>query len=168
MQALGRHVLVELYECSPEILNDVSQIERNMVAAAKEAGATIINSTFHHFSPFGVSGVVVIQESHLAIHTWPEYRYAAIDLFTCGDPVDPWKSYDYLKKAFHAIHGSSMEIRRGQLNLLEKIDFDLGKLRDKAEELYIPKYTRNVWFTERGENVALSLRHKGDPLFRVQ
>lgn len=168
MQALGRHILVELYECSPDILNDVSRIERHMVAAAKDAGATIINSTFHHFSPFGVSGVVVIQESHFAIHTWPEYRYAAIDLFTCGDPVDPWKSYDHLKNAFHAKHGSSMEIRRGQLNLLEKIDFDLGKLRDKAEESHLPKYTRNIWFTERGENIALSLKHKGDPLFRFQ
>jgi spermidine synthase len=71
--SLGRHVIVEYYDCSPEILSDVIAIETAMVDAAKEAGATVINSTFHHFSPFGVSGVVVIQESHLAIHTWPEY-----------------------------------------------------------------------------------------------
>ena len=61
MNSLGRHVLVEFYDCDSEILNDVSSIETNMVAAAKEAGATVINSTFHYFSPFGVSGVVVIQ-----------------------------------------------------------------------------------------------------------
>jgi spermidine synthase len=169
MDSLGRHVLVEFYDCEPEILNDVSTIENNMVAAAKEAGATVINSTFHYFSPFGVSGVVVIQESHLAIHTWPEYRYAAVDLFTCGDPVDPWVSYNYLKKAFKAGHGSSMEIRRGQLNLLEPSKIEIPQLRQKSEEkIPVPKYTRNIWFTERDEYTALSLRHKGDPLFRQQ
>jgi spermidine synthase len=169
MQALGRHVLVEFFECSSDILNDVASIEKNMVNAATEAGATIINSTFHHFSPFGVSGVVVIQESHLAVHTWPEYRYAAVDLFTCGEPVDPWISYNYLKQAFQAVHGSSMEIRRGQLNLLTKVEIDLAKMRDEAgKELRLPQFTRNIWFTERGNNIALSLRHKGDPLFRKQ
>jgi spermidine synthase len=167
MDALGRHVLVEFYECSPDILNEVSMIETSMVAAAKEAGATVINSTFHHFSPFGVSGVVVIQESHLAIHTWPEYRYAAVDLFTCGEPVDPWISYKYLKNAFQASHGSSMEISRGQLNLLEPSKIDVPGLREQAEQyLPIPQYTRNIWFTERNDYIALSLRHKGDPLFR--
>jgi spermidine synthase len=169
MQALGRHVLVEFFNCSPDILNDVLSIEKNMIAAAREAGATVINSTFHYFSPYGVSGVVVIQESHLAVHTWPEYRYAAVDLFTCGDPVDPWISYSYLKQAFQAEHGSSMEIRRGPLNLLNKIDIDLDKIRDQASKKLNPtKFTRNIWFTERGNNIALSLKHKGDPLFRKQ
>ena len=167
MHALGRHILVEFYECSPDILNDVSKIELSMVDAAKEAGATVINSTFHHFSPFGVSGVVVIQESHLAIHTWPEYRYAAVDVFTCGDPVDPWISYQYLKDAFKSAHGSTMEMRRGELRLLEPNRIDLPELREKAEQqLPVPKYTRNIWFTERNDFIALSLRHKGDPLFR--
>jgi spermidine synthase len=100
MNSLGRHVLVEFYGCSSEVLNDVPRIESSMVSAAKEAGATIINSVFHHFSPFGVSGVVVIQESHLAIHTWPEYRYAAVDLFTCGYSVNPWVSYDNVEGGF--------------------------------------------------------------------
>ena len=89
MEALGRHILVEFYNCSPELMNDVVHIEKSMVEAAETAGATVINSTFHHFSPYGVSGVVVIQESHLAIHTWPEFGYAAVDLFTCGDSVNP-------------------------------------------------------------------------------
>ncbi|MDD4848209.1 MAG: adenosylmethionine decarboxylase, partial [Bacteroidales bacterium] len=84
MAALGRHILVEFIGCKSETLNDVALIEESMVTAARKADATVINSTFHHFSPFGVSGVVVIQESHLAIHTWPEYQYAAVDLFTCG------------------------------------------------------------------------------------
>ena len=71
MPALGRHIIVEYYNCNPNLLNDVGHVESSMEEAAKEAGATIINSTFHHFSPYGTSGVIVIQESHLAIHTWP-------------------------------------------------------------------------------------------------
>jgi len=169
MESLGRHVLVEYYDCSAEILNDVIQIEKAMVDSAEKAGATIINSTFHHFSPFGVSGVVVIEESHLAIHTWPEYRYAAVDLFTCGDSVDPWISYTFLKESFKAGNGSSMEMLRGQLGLLEKIDFDLGQSRDEADQRRrAPRQTRDIWFTERNQNIASSFRHTGDPLFRKQ
>ena len=114
MSALGRHILVEFFGCNPEIMNDVITIETSMVEAAREATATVINSTFHHFSPYGVSGVVVIQESHLAIHTWPEFGYAAVDVFTCGDSVDPWVCYDFLLKAFEAKNGSAMELKRGQ------------------------------------------------------
>lgn len=166
MNSLGRHILVEFYGCSAEILNDVPRIETSMLKAAKESGATIINSVFHHFSPFGVSGVVVIQESHLAIHTWPEYRYAAVDLFTCGYTVNPWTSYEILKTAFEAHHGSAIELNRGQLELLEKSDIDLGELRDTAtQKLVTPRHSRSVWFTDRNENIALSIRHKGDRVF---
>lgn len=137
-----------------------------MLKAAHESGATIISSTFHHFSPFGVSGVVVIQESHLAIHTWPEYRYAAVDLFTCGYSVNPWTSYEILKSEFEAHHGSAVELNRGQLELLEKSDIELGDLRDSAtQKLITPRYSRSVWFTDRNENIALSIRHKGDRIF---
>ncbi len=167
MKSLGRHILVEFHGCSAEVLNDVPRIEQSMITAAKQSGATIISSVFHHFSPFGVSGVVVIQESHLAIHTWPEYRYAAVDLFTCGDSVNPWVSYESLKAAFEAAHGSAIELNRGQLDLLEKSDIDVGAIRDAAtQKLMPPKYSRSVWFTDRDENIALSIRHKGEPLFR--
>lgn len=166
MSALGRHILVEFYGCSKDILNDVPLIEKSMLKAARESGATVINSVFHHFSPFGVSGVVVIQESHLAIHTWPEYRYAAVDLFTCGSTVEPWTSYSVLKEAFEADHGSAIELNRGQLELLEKSEVDLGELRDQAtSKLVTPRESRSVWFTDRNENIALSLRHKGERLF---
>ena len=121
MASLGRHIIVEYYNCSPELLNDVVHIEKSMENAAEEAGATIINSTFHHFSPYGVSGVVVIQESHLAIHTWPEYGYASVDLFTCGDTVNPWVSYQMLKDSFQAGHGSAVELKRGEMALLKEL-----------------------------------------------
>ncbi len=168
MNALGRHILVEFYECSPELMNDVVHIETSMVAAAETAGATVINSTFHHFSPYGVSGVVVIQESHLAIHTWPEFGYAAVDLFTCGDSVDPWVSYKFLKDAFEAGHGSSIELRRGQLDLLKRLDFSLDTMRDASlhPKGAVGSITRDVWFTERDENIALSLKHSGRQLYK--
>src|SRR5690349_11184558 len=118
MEALGRHILVECYNCSPDLMNDVVHIEKSMVEAAETAGATVINSTFHHFSPFGVSGVVVIQESHLAIHTWPEFGYAAVDVFTCGEAVNPWVSYNFLKEAFKAKNHSAVEMMRGQIAIV--------------------------------------------------
>lgn len=169
MSALGRHILVEFFGCSSEILNEVSTIETGMVDAAEKAGATVINSTFHHFSPYGVSGVVVIQESHLAIHTWPEYQYAAVDLFTCGDAVNPWVSFDYLKQVFKAQNYSALEMRRGSIDQLDRVDFDLSSMRAQASERKNPdKYTRNVWFTDKDDDQALSLRYTGEILFRKQ
>jgi S-adenosylmethionine decarboxylase len=113
MKALGRHILAEIYECDPAILNDRKMIEKIMVDAALEAGAEIREVAFHKFSPQGVSGVVVISESHLAIHTWPELGYAAVDVFTCGETVDPWNACNYLTKMFKAGHINTSEIQRG-------------------------------------------------------
>lgn len=165
---LGRHILVEFYDCDPQIMNDVVQIEQFMVLAAKEAQATVVNSTFHHFSPYGVSGVVVIEESHLAIHTWPEFGYAAVDIFTCGSSVNPWISYKFLEKNFKAGYGSSMELLRGQKHLLSRKDFEFAPKRDQDAPSAGVKHNRNIWFTDRDENIALSLRHTGDVLFREQ
>lgn len=160
MAALGRHIIVEYYDCSPNLLNDVTFIESCMESAAEDAGATIINSTFHHFSPYGVSGVVVIQESHLAIHTWPEYGFASVDLFTCGGAVDPWVAYKILKAKFEAGHGSAMELSRGEMALLSQKAFDVKSLRDeKSAEDGTPLKTKDIWFTERDEQIALSLKH---------
>jgi spermidine synthase len=166
--ALGNHILVEFMNCDPHIMNDVAGIERDMVAAAQKAGATVINSTFHHFSPWGVSGVVVIQESHLAIHTWPEYGYAAVDLFTCGE-MDAWISFDHLKDCFKSQSYSAIEMKRGSVNLLTRNDFDMTTMRQKAGEWRNPDFfTRNVWFTDKDENQALSLRFTGEVFYDVQ
>ena len=166
--ALGNHILVEFMNCEPHIMNDVAAIERDMVGAAQKAGATVINSTFHHFSPYGVSGVVVIQESHLAIHTWPEYGYAAVDLFTCGE-MDAWISFDFLKKCFGAKSYSAIEMKRGSVNLLTRNNFDISTMRQKAAEWRNPEfYTRNVWFTDKDDDQALSLRFTGEVFFDVQ
>jgi spermidine synthase len=163
-KALGNHILIEFMNCDPAILNDVATIEKNMVDAASKAGATVINSTFHHFSPYGVSGVVVIQESHLAIHTWPEWGYSAVDLFTCGE-IDAWISFDYLKNSFGSDSYSAIEIKRGSVNLLKRNDFKISENPSRNNQWQNPDFhTRNVWFTDKDEDQALSLRYTGDIL----
>jgi S-adenosylmethionine decarboxylase len=113
MNALGRHILAEIYGCDAEILNNRELIERIMVESALKAGAEVREVAFHKFSPQGVSGVVVISESHLAIHTWPEFGYAAVDVFTCGERVDPWDACNYLTEKFNAKHMTANEVQRG-------------------------------------------------------
>jgi len=113
MNALGRHILAEYYGCDIKILNDVKLIEHYMCEAVLKSGATIIDSTFHRFNPHGVSGVVVIAESHMALHTWPEHYFAAVDFFTCGDRVDPWKAFNYISNKLKSSKNSSREIKRG-------------------------------------------------------
>jgi len=115
LQTLGRHVLAELYGCHFDVLNDIHKVEDIMVSAALEAGAEIREVVFHKFSPQGVSGVVVISESHLAIHTWPELGYAAVDVFTCGDRVNPWDACSYLETMFRATEVKASEVKRGLL-----------------------------------------------------
>jgi spermidine synthase len=91
-----------------------------------------------------------------------------VDLFTCGESVDPWVSYTYLQEAFKASHGSSMECRRGQQSLLKRTDFTV-EARDSGSQIApIPRITRDVWFTERDENIALSLKHSGNQLYKKQ
>lgn len=116
--ALGRHVLIEFYGCPSEIIENNALIEQHMRGAADYSGATIVESVFHHFNPYGVSGAVIIAESHLTIHTWPEYGFASVDVYTCGDSVNPWKAADYLSEKLQAKKTESFEVPRG---MVEKI-----------------------------------------------
>lgn len=129
MQALGNHIIAEFYQCDKNTMNDTALIEKLMNEAAILSGATIVGSHFHTFNPYGVSGVIVIAESHLSIHTWPEYGYAAVDIFTCGDTIDAVKAFKHLKIGFGAGHTSTVEMKRGQLH-----DIGIeGELKHKAE-----------------------------------
>lgn len=101
-----------------EALNNVEKLEQAMRDAALAATATILSSSSHFFSPHGVSCVVIIQESNLCIHTWPEFGYAAADFFTCGSDVNPWKSFEFLKAFLKAEKFSCMEIKRGSTALI--------------------------------------------------
>jgi len=119
MRSLGNQIVAEFYSCDEKLLNDVDFVQKAMVTAAEKAGAHIVTQTFHHFSPHGVSGAVIIAESHLAIHTWPEYGYAAVDLFTCGDQVSSERALHHLRDALRAEQISTMEIHRGQVEMMK-------------------------------------------------
>lgn len=137
MEALGRQILVEYYDCNESLINDVEFIEQSLLEATTESGATIISHNFHKFSPYGISGVVVIAESHVTIHTWPEYNYAAVDIFTCGDSIDPWIIQEKLKELFQSGNVSSMEMKRGMFKvpggqkLLFKPSQEVSPLREQ-------------------------------------
>jgi S-adenosylmethionine decarboxylase len=111
---------VELRDCNPKILKDLSRVKNALVSAAKEAKATIVDISFHEFNPFGISGMVIIAESHLSIHTWPEYAYAAVDIFTCGDLIKPEVASSFLIKEFECKTPSIVEVKRGILSPIGK------------------------------------------------
>jgi len=113
LKALGIQLAVELFDCDENILNDNRLLEQSIVEAATKAGATVVDSVFHQFNPHGISGAVIIAESHVAIHTWPEYRYAALDIFTCGTDIDPGDIADEVKYILGANRMHVSRILRG-------------------------------------------------------
>lgn len=116
MTELGLHILMEFHECSQQMLDDLTSLEATMNEAALLADATVIKSVFHQFSPQGVTGVVVVAESHLAIHTWPEHGYAAVDFFTCNHAMNYQKAYDYIATNLSSEKHSFQSIKRGMLS----------------------------------------------------
>lgn len=128
MKALGTHILLELRDCEGNILDDIEAVKEALMEAARRAGATIVESCFHRFSPFGISGVVVIAESHLSVHTWPEYRYAACDIFTCGTQLKPEVAAEYIIEKFQSKSPQIVEISRGILSV------SLSELPHKVEK----------------------------------
>ena len=115
MNALGRHLLIELKFCNKEVLDNLEFLRKCLIDTAQKIGATVLNDVFHKFSPQGVSGVVVIAESHLCIHTWPEFGYAAVDVFTCGSTINPKDAIELLVKTLDCKDYSYMELQRGIL-----------------------------------------------------
>ena len=113
MDTMGRHVIAELWDCNTETLNDIEKIEQIFVHAALKAGAEVREVAFHKFAPLGVSGVVIISESHLTIHSFPEHGYASIDVYTCGDRIDPNVAADYIAEALDAKICEKLEVPRG-------------------------------------------------------
>lgn len=121
MDYLGNHLLVELYNCDSDKLNDLKRVEWVLGEAVRISGATALKASFHQFEPQGVSGVIIIAESHFTIHTWPEYGYAALDIFTCGESIDSQKALDYIEKELAVKTLSVTEIKRGNIHFPLKI-----------------------------------------------
>jgi len=115
LYALGRHLLLELKNCNKEVLNDLDFLRDCLNQAALQCGATIVGESFHQFSPRGVSGIINIAESHIAIHTWPEYSYAAVDVFTCGNNVNPEEIANLITQSLQPQNYSAIELPRGMV-----------------------------------------------------
>ena len=115
-RALGTHLLLEMNECDAGVLDDMALVKQALLAAAEEAGATVVGEVFHKFSPVGVTGIVCIAESHISIHTWPEHGYAAADIFTCGDNLKPMEAAHFIAESLQAQHANVMEVKRGVIN----------------------------------------------------
>ncbi len=113
MKALGTHIVCELSGCDAAALTDVDAVRDMMIGAANASRATIMEVAFHRFEPQGVSGVVVLAESHISIHTWPEMGYAAMDFYTCGDHTDPWLACEHAAKVLDAKVMQTTEVKRG-------------------------------------------------------
>lgn len=110
---LARHTLLELHDCNPVLLRDSAALEPIVADAVRKAGGTIVAQMFHDFSPHGATGVIVIAESHVAIHTWPENAFAAADIFSCSDTLDHAMIEAQLAVALEANNVTSRSFDRG-------------------------------------------------------
>jgi S-adenosylmethionine decarboxylase len=111
----GVHLLVEYRECARQVLDDAAALERVLHQAAAVIGAKVVTSAFHRFVPHGVTGFLLLEESHLSIHTWPEQAYAAVDLFSCG-ATEPGLAVDVLRSALGAGRVCQVRVVRGALS----------------------------------------------------
>ncbi|MCG8567483.1 MAG: adenosylmethionine decarboxylase [Desulfobacterales bacterium] len=145
-KALGRHLIIEFHGCDPDAFLHVEKVEDTMVKAAGKSGATVVTASFHHFEPQGISGVVVISESHFTLHAWPEHDFAAVDIFTCANQVDFQVAVDALALAFGA----------GKITILADMDrggFPLGQPRGNGRDNRIPPPQPGITRTRSGQGI---------------
>lgn len=139
METKGVHFILELSGCDPDIINNLDEVRKTLTEAAIKANAEILQVVFHRFTPQGVSGVVVISESHLSVHTWPEHSYAALDIYTCGLNTMPQRACEYIIESFKAKDVFLTTLSRGEFeNGLYKHKLnqkELHKEEDKIEKL---------------------------------
>ena len=113
MKTLGVHLLLDLENCEQKILDDLNTIKQTLIIAAQKSCAHIMGETFHKFTPVGVTGIVSIAESHISIHTWPEFKYAAVDIFSCGEDFDLESCVKVISDNLKCKHITRKTIKRG-------------------------------------------------------
>lgn len=111
--ALGTHIILDLYGCNPEVMLHVPSVQSIMRRAAEEAQFTVVTDEYHQFEPHGVSGATIIQESHLCLHSWPEYKFASIDIYYCGENDNVEKAITFLIQTFNPTHIERKDSPRG-------------------------------------------------------
>ncbi|MBI5795972.1 MAG: adenosylmethionine decarboxylase [Planctomycetes bacterium] len=113
MSTLGKHIILEMWGCCKDTIDNVEVVKEILVKAAESVKATLVDVVCHRFSPYGVTGVAILAESHIAVHTWPEHGYAAADIFICGSTINPRNAASYMAEAFYAKETSFLELKRG-------------------------------------------------------
>ena len=147
MAALGRHLILEMWDCSSDTVNNIKDIKKILAKTAKVINATVIDIMCHHFSPYGVTGVAILAESHISIHTWPEHKYVAADIFLCGNAISPQVAASYLIQAFQAKESSIAEFKRGDVMTRQILDYKTSAPSVKDRESSAPAFlinTKNV------------------------
>ena len=122
---LGIHLIADFFECDSSVINNAESVEKIMTEAVKISGATIVKPFFHRFSPHGISGIIVVAESHFAIHTWPEHSAAAVDIFSCGD-FNYIDALVYIKESIKSPENSVIQVYRGNISVSDTIDKELN------------------------------------------
>lgn len=111
----GRHLILDLYDCDAQLLDDYTGLQQLMETALQMSNATILRIIGEKFKPQGVTLLALLSESHASIHTWPELGYAAIDLYTCGDKTNTQKAAEFLKKKLKAEITEQKELTRSSV-----------------------------------------------------
>ena len=112
LSTLGKHIILEMWGCCKDTIDNVEVVKDILVKAAESVKATMVDVVCHRFSPYGVTGVAILAESHIAVHTWPEHGYAAADIFICGSAINPRNAASYMTEAFYAKETSFLELKR--------------------------------------------------------
>ncbi len=135
MKVQSRHLLAEYFDCDENILQNMKKVELTMHQAAQAAKVNVVSSIFHPFTPQGITGVLIIEESHFSIHTWPEYRYASVDFYTCGQ-CHPDTAINVIKEGLKSKRAEKMLIFRGQSMTQKAMKVALHKRIKFGNELY--------------------------------
>ena len=117
--SLGKHMIAEFYNCCEDSIDNIEYVRDAMMESARVAGATIVAEKFHKFYPVGVSGVVIISESHLSVHAWQEFKYCAVDIFVCDSTLKLEDALRHLKEKFKAEKVEYYTISRGETKRIE-------------------------------------------------
>lgn len=110
----GRHALADLYNCENNVLDSIDEIKKIIEDSCIEANLTVVESNYHKFEPIGLSGVTILAESHITIHTWPEYNFVSIDAFTCGNKMNPTLVCEIVAKKLKSNNVDIKEYKRGK------------------------------------------------------
>jgi S-adenosylmethionine decarboxylase len=139
MKAIGRHIILEMWGC--QNLDSVETAESALRDMVQALDVNLLDLKVYPFSPVGVTGMAIVSESHLVIHTWPEYGYAAVDVFTCGAPRDPQDAIGVLRHYFRPERIGVMEINRGQVDMPEQDTASPRREREHSTPDRTPAYS---------------------------